>query len=83
MPYAYASQFRSMVVEQVRSGKRVADVAGGRDSSPSVQTRAAATTCSAKETQSVATPASGIASRSARWAIATPSPVRRPNSSVM
>lgn len=27
MPRAYASQFRSMVVEQVRSGRRVAEVA--------------------------------------------------------
>ena len=27
MPYTYASQFRSMAVEQVRSGKRVAEVA--------------------------------------------------------
>ena len=27
MPYSYAPQFRAMVVEQVRSGRRVAEVA--------------------------------------------------------
>ena len=27
MPHAYAAQFRAMVVEQVRSGRRVAEVA--------------------------------------------------------
>jgi len=31
MPHAYASQFRVMVVEQVRSGKRVVDVASSVD----------------------------------------------------
>jgi putative transposase len=31
MPHAYASQFRAMVVEQVRSGKRVVDVAASVD----------------------------------------------------
>jgi hypothetical protein len=31
MPHAYASQFRAMVVEQVRSGRRVVDVAASVD----------------------------------------------------